>query len=81
MVFRASQLRFIPEALDEMDFECGDADCGGTHRDAAEALLATLEVGPGRSKSSAERCRRGCPDPFCGRDVIGHFSRVLEEGA
>ena len=32
------------EALDEMDFECGDADCGGTHRDAAEALLATLEA-------------------------------------
>ena len=79
MVFRASQLRFIPEALDEMDFECGDADCGGTHRDAAEALLATLEVGPGGLRAP-ERCRRGCPDPFCGRDVIGRFSSVLKEG-
>ncbi|CAE7183349.1 TKFC, partial [Symbiodinium pilosum] len=34
------------KALDEMDFECGDADCGGTHRDAAEALMATIEAVP-----------------------------------
>ncbi|CAE7843137.1 TKFC, partial [Symbiodinium necroappetens] len=63
------------KALDEMDFECGDADCGGTHRDAAEALLATLEAVPGEPADAlrflAHHLEHQCRGAIGGIYVLG----------
>eukprot|EP00439_Symbiodinium_sp_Y106_P038950 s1729_g4.t1 len=63
------------KALDEMDFECGDADCGGTHRDAAEALLATLEAVPSEPADAlrflAQHLEHQCRGAIGGIYVLG----------